>query len=106
MPCTPRGQVIRRRRGASVKRPSRGGVRASGLDTITRLASIERTPLQAAEAGATLVAPTDVQASDRTHRPDEQEAAALVGAAFLAAGGVPLFVVGAEHPAEGADQRA
>src|SRR5215471_9019151 len=102
----PRGQVVGRRRGARGKRPSRGGFRASGLDTFTRLAGIEGATLQAAEAGATVLAPTDVWAVDSAVRPGEQEAAALVGAAFLAAGGVPLFAVGAEHRAEGADQRA
>src|SRR5215471_10835275 len=82
-------QVVGRRRGARCKRPSRGGFRASGLDTFTRLAGIEGTTFQAAEAGATVLAPTDVRAVDSAVRPGEQEATALVCAAFLIAGGVP-----------------
>src|SRR5262249_11413826 len=55
---------------------------------------IEGASFQAAEAGATVLAPTDVRTVDSAVPPGEQEAVALVCAAFLAAGGVPLFAVG------------
>ncbi|HKB36274.1 MAG TPA: hypothetical protein VKD72_07455, partial [Gemmataceae bacterium] len=89
-----------------VSGPHVAGFALLRLDTFTRLAGIEGTTFQAAEAGATVLAPTDVRAVDTAVRPGEQEAAALVGAAFLAVGGVPLFAVGAEHWANGEDQRA
>src|SRR5262245_3865536 len=86
--------AIGRRRGDRRKHLSRGRFRASGLDTFTRLAGIEGATFQAAEAGATVLAATDVRAVDSAVRRGEQEATTLVCAAFLAAGGVPLFAVG------------
>src|SRR5262249_3567171 len=84
----PRCQIVRRR-VAGRKRPSRGGFRASELDTVTRLAGIEGATFQAAKAGATVLAAIDIRTVDSAVRPGEQEATALVCTAFPAAGGVP-----------------